>query len=240
MKLSKRKKRLSCILGGTLICASLVGCGVKADEVAVITATEVKGTEVSADEAIELLKEGNKRFVDGKTQTQNISDERKQDLYENGQYPYAVIVSCSDSRVPTELVFDEGLGSVFVIRNAGNVIDAVTLGSIEYGAEHLGTPLIVVLGHQNCGAVKATVEGGHTTESIEEIINHIKPAYESAKEQSEDENIICGLTEDNNIENSIDAIMESEVIKELVNENKLKVVGAKYSLEDGSVTFIEK
>ena len=144
--------------------------------------------------------------------------------------PYAVVVSCSDSRVPTELIFDEGLGSIFVIRNAGNVIDTVTLGSIEYGAGHLGAPLIVVLGHQNCGAVKATVEGGHATESIEEILSHIMPSYEAAKEQSEDEAVICELTEDKNIANSIGAIMESEAIRELVEENKLKVIGDRKSV----------
>ena len=203
------------------------------------TVSSPKGTEITADEAIKLLQEGNERYVKGETLATDISVERKTELFKDGQFPYAVVVGCSDSRVPVELLFNEGLGNIFVIRNAGNVIDSVSLGSVEYGAEHLHSPLIVVLGHQNCGAVKATVDGGHASENIEEIKELITPAYDIAKNSTTDSKKIYTITEDENIKNSIEEIKKSEVIQELINENKVKVVGAKYSVETGEVTFLE-
>lgn len=198
-----------------------------------------KGTEITSEEAIKLLQDGNKRYVNGKDLTVNTSDERRSELFKDGQFPYAIVVGCSDSRVPVELLFNEGLGNIFVIRNAGNVIDPISLGSVEYGAEHLQAPLIVVLGHQNCGAVKATVDGGHASENIEEIKELIKPAYDIAKKSTTDTSQLYTITEDENIKSSVEAIKTSEVIKELLNENKVQIIGAKYSTETGEVTFLK-
>ncbi|MBU3109129.1 carbonic anhydrase [Clostridium gasigenes] len=198
-----------------------------------------KGTEVNADEALNLLKDGNKRFVDGKEKNTDLTEERKSDLFEDGQYPYAVIISCSDSRVPPELLFNEGFGNIFVIRNAGNVVDQISLGSIEYGVEHLGAPLIMVLGHEKCGAVKATIDGGDFSENIGAIAKGITPAYNSAKISIKDNKLIYSNTEDENIKQSVNEIKNSEVIKHLLEENKVKVVGAKYSLETGKVIVSE-
>ncbi|MGL5086949.1 MAG: carbonic anhydrase, partial [Clostridium sp.] len=198
-----------------------------------------KGTEVSGDEALNLLKTGNKRFVDGKLINPDLTEKRRTDLFENGQYPYAVILTCSDSRVSPELLFNEGLGNIFVIRNAGNVVDQISLGSVEYGAEHLKAPLIMVLGHDKCGAVKATIDGGDFSENIGAIAKQITPAYDIAKLNTKDSKLIYCNTEDENIKNSINEIKSSEVIKHLIEENKVKVVGAKYSLETGKVTVLE-
>lgn len=233
MKFSK--KTLSLVAAITLS-IGLISCNAQNNKT---TVSSPKGTEVTSDEAIKLLQEGNERYVTGKTLDANISDEKRTELFKDGQFPYAIVVGCSDSRVPVELLFNEGLGNIFVIRNAGNVIDQVSLGSVEYGAEHLHAPLIVVLGHQNCGAVKATVDGGQASENIEEIKDLITPAYDIAKKTTTDASKIYTITEDENIKNSIEEINKSEVIQELVNENKVKVVGAKYSLETGEVTFMD-
>ncbi len=129
----------------------------------------------TAEEALALLKEGNERFVTGQLKPKNLSAEDRQRLLE-GQHPYAVILCCSDSRVAPELLFDSGLGELFVIRNAGNVVDEAVLGSIEYATEHLGTPLVVVLGHTCCGAVTATCEGGELPGNIQALAKRIRPS----------------------------------------------------------------
>lgn len=193
----------------------------------------------SAADAKKLLVDGNERFVSNKTLAKDISDAKKKDLATNGQHPFATIVSCSDSRVATEEVFDQGLGDIFVVRDAGNVVDPVTLGSIEYGAEHTGTPLIVVLGHESCGAVKATVDGGEAPQNIETIIDKIKPSFEKAKAAGAKDQELYSKTEDENIKNTIAEIEADPVIKKLVEEGKVQVVGAKYHIEDGKVEFTE-
>lgn len=193
----------------------------------------------SAKDAKALLVDGNARFVANKPLNKDISEERKKNLVTNGQHPFAIIVSCSDSRVAPEVIFDQGLGDIFEIRDAGNVVDPITLGSIEYGAEHLGAPLIVVLGHEKCGAVKATVDGGEAPENIEAIINKIKPSLEKAKAAGTSKDDLYEKTADENISNTIADIEASSVIKKLVEEKKVEIVGAKYHIEEGKVQFIE-
>lgn len=192
---------------------------------------------VSKDEALQLLIEGNKRYVANKTLAPDISAARRKYLSTYGQKPFAVILSCSDSRVPPELVFNQGLGDLFVVRNAGNVIDPVALGSVEYGAEHLKAPLIVVLGHEKCGAVKAAIEGGEASEAITSIINKIKPSYEKVKASTQNPDELYNKTIDENIKASIAAINKSPVIQKLSKEQKIKIVGAKYHMDTGKVTF---
>ena len=130
---------------------------------------EVKVT--SAEEALQMLKEGNARFMSGELTM--------------GQKPFAIILCCADSRVAPEIYFDQKLGDIFVIRNAGNVVDEVVLGSIEYGAEHLGSPLMVVLGHTSCGAVTAACEGGELPENIEAIVKKIQPSVKAGASVNE-------------------------------------------------------
>lgn len=200
-----------------------------------------KRTEIitGSSEAKQLLVDGNKRYVSGNVLPKDISDNRKKELSTNGQHPFAVVVSCSDSRVPPEVIFDEGIGDIFVVRNAGNVIDPVTLGSIEYGAEHLNAPLILVLGHESCGAVKATVDGGEPAGSIGSIVEQINPSLQKVRDTGVTGTSLYEQTADENIRNSINAIASSPVIKTLIDEGKVKIEGAKYHIQTGDVEFNE-
>ena len=185
----------------------------------------------TAEEAMKLLEDGNARFLNDKSELRNIDSARRNEL-KDGQSPYAVIVSCSDSRVTPTTIFNAGLGEIFDIRIAGNVVDDDALGSIEYGAEHLHSPLIVVIGHESCGAVTATynsvVKGEKATGHIEDIVEKIEP------------NVNSNGTIDDAIRANIDSVVkqisEDEIIKNLISEGKVKVVGAYYDL-NGKVTF---
>lgn len=187
----------------------------------------------SSDEALQILKEGNARFATDKSVLRNINAERRESL-KNGQNPYAVIVSCSDSRVTPTTVFNAGLGELFDIRLAGNVVDDDALGSIEYAVEHLNTPLIVVMGHQSCGAVTATynevVKGEKVSGNMESFVKKITPSVN--KNGTIDDAI------HNNIDMVVKEISEDKGIKTLIDQGKVKVVGAYYDL-NGNVTFKE-
>lgn len=181
---------------------------------------------------LERLLEGNKRFVSGNLKEKDFKKSRSAVV--NGQKPFVTIVSCSDSRIVPEFIFDSDIGELFIIRLAGNVVDSCALGSVEYGTEHLHTPLLVILGHEKCGAVTAACSGFCEKNNISEIVKRIEPAIcKVGKENVEytiDENIKCVKSY---IENS------SHVVKELVEHKKLKIIGMKYSLADGSVKMIE-
>ena len=181
------------------------------------------------------LIKGNERYVTEKTGDSGASPEKRQYLAENGQHPYALIVGCSDSRVPPEVIFDCGPGELFIIRTAGNVLDDVGLGSVEYGAEHLHIPLIVVLGHEDCGAVKATVGGGEVHGCIKSIVEKIAVSH---KKVSSAENVQCAC-EDENVRNTVAQISDNPVIAELIHSGKTFVIGAKASIRSGVVTFFE-
>ena len=187
----------------------------------------------SSDEALQILKEGNARFATDKSVLRNINAERRESL-KNGQNPYAVIVSCSDSRVTPTAVFNAGLGELFDIRLAGNVVDDDALGSIEYAVEHLNTPLIVVMGHQSCGAVTATynevVKGEKVSGNMESFVKKITPSVN--KNGTIDDAIHT------NIDMVVKEISEDKGIKTLIDQGKVKVVGAYYDL-NGNVTFKE-
>jgi carbonic anhydrase len=207
------------------------------------TSTEVVKHEVysrpdvtNPDEAKKLLEDGNKRFVEGNMLEEDVSKENLKKL-SGGQRPFAVIVSCSDSRVDPETVFDEGLGDIFVIRDAGNVLDKVTLGSIEYGAEHLKAPLIVVLGHEKCGAVQAAVDKAKGSENLQGILDKVNISVKSVESKNLSKDKVYQEVENENIKNTVSEIEKDPVIEELVKSNKVKVVGAKYHIETGEVTF---
>ncbi len=185
-------------------------------------------SNISADEAVERLKQGNKLFLEAKTGTGDISPGIRAETCKNGQQPYAIIISCSDSRVIPESIFSAGIGELFVIRVAGNVMDDHQLGSVEYAASHLGSKLIVVLGHDHCGAVDAAIN--HDPEGyIKFITDEIREAIGDEKNEYK----ACCL----NVRHSIDIIEKSfEIHRE--EEHGLKVIGAVYHLETGEVSFL--
>lgn len=198
-------------------------------------AQEHKGANTEA--ALKKLLDGNSRYVKFQATHPDQTAETRAETAK-GQKPFAIIVTCSDSRVPPEIIFDQGLGNLFVIRVAGNVVDDFELGSIEYAAEHLGVQLVVVLGHERCGAVDATVKGGEAPGHIANLVKAIKPSVEKAKKEKGD------LLE-NSIKNNTLAVAQKirnskPVLSEMIKEGKLKVVSARYDLDDGTVTLYEK
>lgn len=178
---------------------------------------------VSAEEALRRLMVGNERYSSSCEFHGNICKSRREELADDGQHPYAVVISCSDSRVIPEIIFDAGLGELFVIRSAGNVVDSCTLGSIEYAVGHMGVNLVVVLGHTNCGAIAEAINGFHEGHSIE-IINDI---IDGIGAESDPIKASCL-----NIRNS------ARLIKEDLGERlDMKVVGALYDIRTGKVEF---
>ena len=201
------------------------------------------GSGISADEALQKLLEGNKRYVAQQMTGQKLCDLSAREGLATSQHPYAIILSCSDSRVPPEIIFDKGLGEVFVVRVAGNVPDPVVVGSVEYAAEHLGSPLVVVLGHERCGAVTAAVEAkGKPEGNIGAIIKTIAPAVKQARKEFKGADK-AGLVEtaiDDNVKLvSANLTKQSPLLKHLVKEGKLKIVAAKYDLDDGQVRLLK-
>jgi carbonic anhydrase len=189
----------------------------------------------SIQEALQKLADGNKRYTGSKLAHPNQTVERRNEV-SKGQKPFAVIVGCSDSRIPPEIIFDQGIGDLFVIRVAGNIVDDVALGSIEYAVDHLDTPLVVVLGHGKCGAVTATVQGGEAHGHIGSIVRMIAPAVEKAKTQSGDltDNAIRA-----NVELVVDAVRSSKpILTKALEQGKVKIVGAYYDIEKGKVDII--
>ena len=193
---------------------------------------------IFSQEAINKLIQGNERFVSDKTTQKDFGKERL-DLVA-GQKPYAIILTCSDSRVPPELIFDESLGQLFVIRDAGNVVDPDILGSIEYAVEHLHSQLLVVMGHEKCGAVKATIEGGKLPPNIGAIAYKIRPAVKKAKLTNRDEEDILFEATKENVRNQIEASLKnSSIIKEAFEKGDLKIYEGFYNLHTGKVDLKE-
>ena len=192
------------------------------------------------EDALQLLIEGNKRFVANAVLNDDLSNAKRKLLKDKGQNPFAVIVTCSDSRVPPELLFDQGLGDLFVIRVAGNVIDSVGMGSIQYAAEHLETPLIVVLGHEKCGAVHATIAGGEFPGSIPSITARILPSINNVKLAYGDVENLEEMVIDANAQASVNTLNTDAMLKHLIELGKLNVIGATYYLENGLVVWHER
>lgn len=200
-------------------------------------ASEEMEDAISAEDAWSILMEGNGRFVSGDLADKDLPERRAELL--SGQSPFVTVVTCSDSRVPPELIFDQGLGDIFVIRVAGNVMDPVVLGSVEYGVEHLHTPLLVILGHQSCGAVTAASQGGAAEGNIGSIMTEIEPAVEMAREMDLTGSDLVEVAVDENIDLVIKNVLaRSPITKELVEDGELVIFGAKYSLETGEVVIL--
>ncbi len=198
-----------------------------------------EGAGISPDEALAKLVDGNTRFVEGKQAQKDIDNKRRAELTK-GQQPFAVILSCSDSRVPPEHIFDQGLGDIFVVRVAGNVADSIELGSVEYAVEHLGSRLILVLGHQMCGAVKATVAGGKPEGNIGSIVKKIEPAVKKAKTQVKDKDKVLDAAILENTKNMAAALTQkSAIIKHLAQEKGVKIAAGVYNMTTGKVELVE-
>jgi carbonic anhydrase len=188
---------------------------------------------------LQKLEEGNHRFASGKPMHPDETLERIREL-KKGQHPFAAVVSCSDSRVPAELVFDQGLGDIFSIRTAGNVIGDYELGSLEYAVEHLDCKLIVIMGHKDCGAIKAFIDSkGHYDheDHIKNIINYIESENEEKNLSSKDK-LSVDKAIDANIAHGVAFLKASgPILKERFDHNKITIIGALYDIESGKVTF---
>ncbi len=202
---------------------------------------------ISAQEALERLREGNRRFaahVDGKKTlaTRPSRDELPQD-----QMPFAIILGCSDARVPAEIVFDQGLGDLFVIRVAGNIVAPSQVGSVEFAAERFGTRLVVVLGHSQCGAILATLEelqqpAENQSRNLSSIVDRIRPSVEvlMRTELRNDMDVLVKHAVRANVGASVDHLRHgSQVLEQLILNQGLRIVGAEYSLESGVVEFFD-
>jgi carbonic anhydrase len=202
---------------------------------------------ISAQEAVERLREGNLRFVsDARSSDNVISQSRRRELT-SGQEPFAIILGCSDSRVPAEIVFDQGLGDLFVIRVAGNIVAPSQVGSVEFAAERFGTRLVVVLGHSNCGAVLATLEelarpAKEQSRNLRSIVDQIRPSVKALLDtdlKQNDADLVRQAVRANIRVSANNLRHGSEVLEQLIQRDGLLIVAAEYSLETGIVDFFE-
>ncbi len=193
---------------------------------------------LSAQKALDKLKKGNERFVTSHQQHPDESVSRRKEMM-NGQHPFVVILSCSDSRVPLELIFDQGFGDLFEIKNAGNVLDDHVIGSIEYAVMHCGVKLIVIMGHQDCGAIKATLSGVSETKYIQSLEDSIQPAIEDCKKNGlevNSDNVVKA-----HIMQDIKELMEQDhYLINYMKENNVKIMPAYYHIDSGKVDFLDK
>ena len=202
---------------------------------------------ISAREALERLRQGNRRFVSGVRDPNALTSRTRRRELAAGQEPFAIILGCSDSRVPAEIVFDRGLGDLFVIRVAGNIVAPSQVGSVEFAAERFGTRLVVVLGHSRCGAILATLEElGRRSEdqsrNLRSIVDRIRPSVEAllAMELEHDPDALVRQAVRANIRVSANQLRHgSEVLEQLIQNDGLLVIGAEYSLETGVVDFFD-
>ena len=201
---------------------------------------------ISAREALARLREGNRRFASDVRSSESLASRARRNELAAGQAPFAIILGCSDSRVPAEIVFDQGLGDLFVIRVAGNIVASSQVGSVEFAAARFGTRLVVVLGHSQCGAILATLEElqqpTDQSRNLRSIVDRIRPSIEAllATELRHDPEALVRQAVRANIRASADHLRHgSEVLEQLVQTNGLLVVGAEYSLETGVVEFFD-
>ncbi|MDR0324419.1 MAG: hypothetical protein LBI12_08255, partial [Treponema sp.] len=194
-----------------------------------MSASDKESVINTPEQAIQRLKQGNKTFINGIKNNADISIHLRESTAKYGQKPYAVILTCSDSRVPAELIFSAGIGELFVIRTAGNVVDEFDLGSIEIGVKLLGAKVVVIMGHHQCGAVVAALEG-NTDGHIASIVNEIRSGLGNTTDAEKAENL--------NITHSYNKIMKSTIVTELIKLKEIAVLQAKYNIKTGKVDFL--
>ncbi|MGW0822080.1 carbonic anhydrase [Streptomyces sp. NPDC002845] len=252
MSVVGQPQRRAVLTGGLLASAALItGCSSKSDSTGTTEKTAAAaGASTSPSPAtaprpdspstaFERLMEGNRRWVDGTLQHPD-QDPARREAVADAQHPYAVIVSCIDSRVPPEVVFDTGIGDLFVIRTGGHVMQPVVTGSVEYGPVAEGTPLIVVLGHQSCGAVKASYKAIHDGEklpgNLQAIQRTLRPAYDAALQQRTDDPVEAMVR--SHIRQTAAELRSNKSLAPMVKKGDLAVVSAYYSLDTGEVEIM--
>ena len=198
--------------------------------------------QLTPDQALDLLKEGNRRFVSGNPIQSHMTGPKLRASLAHEQRPFCVLVGCSDSRVSPELLFGRGLGDLFIVRNAGNVVDLAAMGSIEYGVAVLGAPLVLVLGHERCGAVQAAVkvvqENASYPGSIGQMIEPIIPAVLRAQREGHYDLVEQSVRA--NVHRIVERLRTTEqMLQAPQREGRLKIIGARYDLDDGSVEFFD-
>lgn len=188
---------------------------------------------MNIDDVLNRLKEGNARFVEDKLDGK-LQDSARRGELTSGQKPYAIILSCADSRVVPELAFDTGIGEIFVIRVAGNIANNSSIASIEYAVAHLGSSVIVVLGHQSCGAVTAAMAGGDNGHNLNHLLSHITPALNASGDGAE----LATVVKTNAELQGKELLDRSSIIRDAVEKGNVKVVPAYYNLDSGKVDFL--
>lgn len=199
------------------------------------------GPGVTADQALDALKQGNTRYVSGAVARPDQGKWRREETAKNGQKPFVTVLSCSDSRVPVEILFDRGVGDIFSVRIAGNVAEDGGVGTIEYGVDHLGTPLLVVLGHTKCGAVTATCQKAEVHGKLPVLVSKIQPAVEKAAVAKPDlsgGDFVQAAIEANVWQAADDIMAASPMLAEKVKAGQLKVMGAMYDIASGQVSWL--
>lgn len=206
-----------------------------------IISSSLSFAEVSAASAQQLLARGNQRYVHDHMRGPHRNATRRVETARQGQTPFATVVSCADSRVPVEIIFDRGIGDLFVVRDAGNVCGPIEIGSVEYAVQHVHTPLVVVMGHTHCGAVIAAVQGGHAHGSIEAVLDKVRPAVAEVRTAHPDlkgEGLQAAATEANVWQSINDLVTSSQIVREALGKHEIAVVGALYDVTTGKVTWL--
>ncbi|MCP9237690.1 carbonic anhydrase [Lewinella sp. JB7] len=188
---------------------------------------------MNTDQVLYRLKSGNERFVSDKLDGKLQNSSRRGELT-SGQEPYAIVLSCADSRVVPELAFDTGLGEIFVVRVAGNIANTSSIASIEYAVAHIGSPVIVVLGHESCGAVTAAVKGGDNGYNLNHLVSHIQPAIAASADGAS----VNEVVKENARRTANDLQERSSIIRKAVQDGKVKIVPAYYNLDSGKVDIL--
>ena len=218
---------------GTGLVATVLGIG--AIKPQAVLAERPPTQDLTPDEALQLLQQGNERFVENKRKNPNQDLARLLEVAE-GQAPFAALLGCADSRVPSEILFDQGLGDLFVCRIAGNIASSQEVGSLEFGTMVLGAKVIMVLGHSQCGAVKAALEGGRFPGQIGSVISSVQVVSEEAETTPEGDKLETAIK--NNINHQVKTLNQSAVLGELIDKGQLKIVGAYYDLNTGEVSIL--
>lgn len=236
MKNRGQHGRVILVLAGMLVAATAWGATQPATHAAPPAAHGQTQTAMPTPDAVlSELKAGNQRHQSHQYAHPHQSAARQKELVK-GQSPHAVILACADSRVAPEIVFDRGLGDLFVVRVAGNIATDAEIASIEYAAEHLHTPLVVVMGHQSCGAVGAAIEGGEAAGHLPTLVRAIQPAVDAARSLKGD---LTANTVRINVQMVVEQLRASKpVLAHLVSEGKLRIVGAVYALDTGRVEWL--
>lgn len=220
---------------GTSLAATVIGSQLSQSAPVVAQDIIAQNKDITPDQALQKLMEGNNRFVTEKRAKPNQARERLLEVAES-QAPFAALLGCADSRVPSEIVFDQGLGDLFVCRIAGNIATSEEIGSLEFGTMVLGAKVIMVLGHSRCGAVKSAIEGGRFPGQIGSLIGNIKVGVERAERQPGTNKLETAIK--SNVAYQVELLNQSSILGELLDKKMLKIVGAYYNLDTGKVELI--